>query len=293
MSMFITADSISDAWVETLESVNSEQGGTATHLMVTVSSPQQGDDPTVSSVINRVLLERDKHGVLTVANTLFPISLYNNPGFSWSPELTPDDGAALDEAAAELYAAYLDSLPTLKRVRANSGGTYFARMVSWPGKTATGTNQLSNRIEALRKERSNRRRASNASDIAVAGEADGADEAGVGGLLEQYAVSDTRTRGFPCLVHIDISVRNGALSLLGVYRHWHLITRGYGNLVGLARLQQFLCQQTGFATGELAIVAGHANAEHSDYSGRSGVRAILDEVATARSNGTAQGLASA
>ena len=79
------------------------------------------------------------------------------------------------------------------------------------------------------------------------------------------------------MVHIDISVRNGALSLLAVYRHWHLITRGYGNLVGLARLQEFLCQQTGFKPGELAVVAGHANAERTEYSGKSGVAAILKD----------------
>ncbi len=80
-------------------------------------------------------------------------------------------------------------------------------------------------------------------------------------------------------MHIDISVREGKLSLLAVYRHWHLITRGgYGNLVGLARLQEFLCQQTGFKPGgELAVVAGHANAEREDYSGKSGVLDIVND----------------
>lgn len=282
MSAYVAAESISEAWVEALGAVNSAQEGTATHLMVTVAAPHPRADPVVTEVVNRALLRRGKHGVATVANTLFPSALYNDPGFSWSPDLAPDTVAHLDAAARDLYDAYLASLPTLMRIPANRGGTYFSRMISWPGRTATGTNQLMKRIDGLRSDNRRGLRASNASDIALAGEADGAEGSGAGGLLEEYAVSDTRTRGFPCLVHIDISVRSGAMSVLGVYRNWYLITRGYGNLIGLARLQQFLCQQTGYGTGELAVIAGHANAEHSDYSGRSGVHAILDDVNSAR-----------
>ncbi|MPV35972.1 thymidylate synthase family protein [Georgenia subflava] len=274
MSLHISAQLLSDAWVQVLAAVNAEPRGTATHALVSISAPQEGAHMGVSHVVDSVLRDEDKHGVITVANTIFPSALYNDPGFDWSAELSDEEAALLDTAARELYVAYLDSLPTLQRVYANQSGTYFARMISWPGKTATGTNQLATRIEALRGERRQRRKTSNFSDIALAGEVDGA-----GGGLEEYAVSDNRTRGFPCLVHIDISVREGALAILGVYRHWHLITRGYGNLIGLARLQAFLCQQTGFAPGELAVVAGHANAERSDYSGKSGVAKILTDAA--------------
>lgn len=272
MSLHIATRHLSEAWAQVLEAVNASPGGTATNAMVSISAPQEGAHAGVSEVVDRALRAREKHPVLTVANTLFPSALYNDPGVDWSPDLPREAAEQLDIAAEELYEAYLDSLPTLKRVHANKAGTYFSRMISWPGKTSTGTNQLSNRVRALRREHELGRRFSNASDIAVAGEADEA-----GGVIEEYVVSDTRTRGFPCLVHIDISVREGALSLLGVYRHWHLLTRGYGNLIGLARLQEFLCQQTGYLPGELAVVAGHANAEHSDYSGRAGVAAILAE----------------
>lgn len=270
MSKYLTGRDLSSVWVDTVESVTTEPGGTATNVMVVVSAPQDGAEAGVTAVVDETLRSHGKHGVLTVANTLFPLKLYNDPGFAWAPGLPGEAVAQLDSAAAELYAAYLDSLPTLQRVSANRGGTYFSRMIAWPGKTSTGTNQLERRIRALRSEHAQGRSASNASDITVDGEADGA-----GGSLEEYVVSDTRTRGFPCLVHIDISVRQGKLSLLAVYRHWHLITRGYGNLIGLVRLQEYLCQQTGYEIGELAVVAGHANAEHSDYGGRRGVATIL------------------
>lgn len=276
MSLHVAAQGLSDAWVQMLAAVNAEAHGTATHALVSVSAPQQGAHVGVSGAVEKVLRERNKHSVTTVSNTIFPSALYNDPGIDWSSQLSDEDATRLDVAASELYEAYLELMPTLRRVYANQSGTYFARMISWPGKTSTGANQLATRIDALRNERRQHRSSSNFSDIALAGEADGA-----GGGLEEYAVSDNRTRGFPCLVHIDISVREGALSLLGVYRHWHLITRGYGNLIGLARLQEFLCQQTGFESGELAVVAGHANAERGDYSGKSGVDLILANAAEA------------
>lgn len=280
MSLHISAQHISEAWIQALETVNSKPHGTATHALVSISAPHEGAHTEVSKVVDLALRGRAKHGVFTVANTIFPSALYHDPGLDWSAELSSEETALLDDAATELYEAYLETLPTLRRIHANRAGTYFSRMISWPGKSVTGTNQLAARIEALRSERRRHVKTSNFSDIALAGEADG-----VGGGLEEYAVSDTRTQGFPCLVHIDISVRAGALSLLAVYRHWHLITRGYGNLIGLARLQEFLCQQTGFTVGELGVVAGHANAEHSDYSGKSGVAEILADAKAALGSG--------
>lgn len=277
MSLHISTQFLSDAWIEVLTAVNAEAGGTATHALVSISEPQAGAWGEVTGVVDRVLATRSKHAVTTVANTIFPAAVYNDPGLEWSKDLPEEGVAQLDEAADELYRTYLELLPTLQQVYANQGGTYFSRMISWPGKTSTGVNQLATRIEALRKENLQRRLASNFSDISVAGEADDA-----GGALEEFAVSDNRTRGFPCLVHIDISVRDGALSILGVYRHWHLITRGYGNLIGLARLQRFLCQHTGYRPGELAVIAGHANAERGDYSGKAGVDRILSDAAAVR-----------
>lgn len=254
-----------------LAAVNAQPHGTATHALLSITGPQVPAHAGVSEVVGGTLLARQKHGVITVANTIFPAALYRDPGFDWSADLPPEDIAQLDGSAQALYENYLESLPTLQRVRANQGGTYFSRMISWPGRRSNGTNQLATRIAALRNERGRKRRASNFSDIAIAGEADGA-----GGGLEEFAVSDNRTQGFPCLVHIDLSVRENSLSLLAVYRHWHLITRGYGNLIGLARLQKFLCQQTGYSVGELGVIAGHANAERDTYSGRGGVERVLE-----------------
>ncbi|GAA4369633.1 hypothetical protein [Agromyces bauzanensis] len=263
------ARGISEAWVEVLEAMNAEPDGTATNVMVTIPAPSSADQVAVRRVLDEELRKRGNHEVSTVANTLFPSAFYMPPDFAWSPELPQAQVDELDAAASSLYAEYLEILPLLTRVQANKGGTYFSRMIAWPGKVGPGTNQLHERVTYLRSELTHGRRTSNASDLVIAGDGEG-----VG--IQEYAATDRRTRGFPCLVHIDLSVHKGTLALTAIYRHWHLITRAYGNMLGLARLQEFMCQQTGLAVGELVVIAGYANAEHSEYGGRSGVTALLE-----------------
>lgn len=268
------AQGISEAWIDVLADINALPNGTATNVMLTIPAPASPDQQAVRLVLDEELRQRGNHAVATVANTLFPTAFYAPPAFDWTPELPQAQIDELDEAANSLYREYLEILPSLTRVPANNRGTYFSRMIAWPGKVGAGVNQLQERITFLRSEHGNSRRTSNASDLVIAGDAEG-----VG--IQEYAATDRRPRGFPCLVHIDLSVHNGTLSLTALYRHWHLITRAYGNMIGLTRLLEFLCQQTGFAVGELVIVAGYANAEHSDYGGKSGVTNLLDRARAA------------
>ena len=53
------------------------------------------------------------------------------------------------------------------------------------------------------------------------------------GLRREHDANDTRVRAFPCLVHLDVSLLDNRLHLLAVYRDWHLISKAYGNLIGL------------------------------------------------------------
>ncbi|WP_439592036.1 hypothetical protein [Microbacterium sp.] len=275
MSRYVQpARGLSEAWIDVLAAMNAEPGGTATNVMVTIPAPAPADEPAVRLVLDRELKRRGNHQVATVANTLFPSAFYVPPDFAWAADLPQPQVDELNIAAQELYSSYLEVLPSLKRVHANSGGTYFSRMIAWPGKVGPGINQLDERIAYLRSERTNGRGTSNASDLVIAGDGEG-----VG--IQEYAATDRRTRGFPCLVHIDLSVHQGSLSLTALYRHWHLVTRAYGNMLGLARLQEFLCQQTGLAVGELVVIAGYANAERDQYGGKSGVSALIEQARTA------------
>lgn len=266
MSLYIPPQpNISQAWLETL-SVVSARGGRAVNVLTTVTDPAADEMPGIREAVDRYLYPHVRRNaqiqtVQTVANTIFPNSGYRYSGPSYSVNMSEADVEALDRAADQLYGRYKALLPTLLKFNGNNRGTYFSRMVSWPGKTGDGRNQLADRIARLRGQRRNS--ADNVNDLVIGGEATFEDPAltDLRGV-QVYAETDTRTRGFPCLVHIDLTVYDDKLSLIATYRHQQLVTKAYGNLVGLARLQRFLSEQTGYPLGELAVMATLADAEH-------------------------------
>lgn len=276
------AESLSEAWLRTVEQVHAA-GGYAVNVMSTVSNPQAPELAEIRQAIDAVLEEGTRagtriQGVDTVAGTIFPSDIYIDPGLVYDPSLKDDDREALDLAANDLYEAYLDMLPVLTTDPANARGTYFGRMVSWPGKTGGGSNQLADRITTLRRAHDLNQRKRNLEDIAIGGEAEGLIDDSLAGV-QVYAANDRRSRGFPCLVHIDLTVFEGRLSMAAVYRHQYLVTKAYGNLLGLSRLLSFLAQQSGYSVGELVVHATMADTEHGTYT-----KAGLSElIAAARS----------
>lgn len=253
-----SASTVSEAWLASLETAVATPGGRVVHLVSTVTEPGT-EIPEVRQALDHVLDGAGMQSVDTVAETIFPTSLYTDPGFEWAADIDGERVASLDDAASGLYAAYEDILPLLRTVHANRSGTYFSRMITWPGKEPGGTNQLQLRIEALRGQQRAGRRRNNTLDIDIAADSLAGGPAG----LQVYAVRDRRTRGFPCLTHIDLTLHEGRLHCTAVYRHQYLVEKAYGNLVGLSALLRFLCQQSGYSVGELCIHATMADAQLS------------------------------
>src|SRR3954453_2507767 len=151
MSVLVSADSISEAWGKTLAVARRAPRGRQAHVITAVQNPGL-EIPGVREALDQVLANAGSHSVDTVAETIFPSSLYPDPGFDWSPDLLADRESDLDAAANTLYESYADILPLLRTVDANKSGTYFSRMITWPGKEAGGTNQLQMRVARLRAE---------------------------------------------------------------------------------------------------------------------------------------------
>lgn len=263
------AESLSEAWLRTLEQVHAS-GGYAINVMSTVTNPLAPEDAGIRDAIDSILDGGNRAGtrvqeVETVAGTIFPYDLYVDPQLVYSSGLEEADRKTLDLAASDLYQAYLDMLPILITDPANARGTYFGRMVSWPGKTGGGRNQLADRVTTLRRAHDLSQRKRNLEDIAIGGEGEGLTDDSLAGV-QVYAASDRRSRGFPCLVHIDLTVFDGRLSMAAVYRHQYLVTKAYGNLLGLSRLLGFLAQQSGYTVGELVVHATMADTEQGTYS---------------------------
>jgi hypothetical protein len=282
VSELVSAANVSAAWIRTLEAARAAPGGRRAHLVTAVADPGH-EIQGVRHALDTALTARGLWSIDTVAETIFPTSLYRDPHYTWTPASTPAETKQLDDAAAELYDTYLDILPLLRTMRANKQGTYFSRMITWPGKEAGGTNQLALRVKRLRSEARLNHRTLNTLDIDVAADALAAEEPPIEGV-QVYAVSDVRTRSFPCLTHIDLTLLNGELHCTAVYRHQYLVEKAYGNLVGLANLMRFLAQQGGCAVGELVVHATLADSQPRVFPG--GLQPLLDAVNLALSEAT-------
>jgi len=278
------AESVSEAWLRTLEHVHAA-GGYAINVMSTVTNPLAPEDLSIRKAIDVVLDGGNRAGtrvqeVDTVAGTIFPSDLYIDPRMVYSSDLEEADKKTLDLAASDLYEAYADMLPILVTDPANARGTYFGRMISWPGKTGGGRNQLADRVTTLRRAHDLNQRKRNLEDIVIGGEGEGLIDGSLAGV-QVYAANDRRSRGFPCLVHIDLTVFDGRVSMAAVYRHQYLVTKAYGNLLGLSRLLGFLAQQSGYAVGELVVHATMADTEQGTYT-----KAGLTDLIAAERTGT-------
>lgn len=251
--------SVSEAWLLSLERTAAADSGRAVHVISTVTEPGT-EVEAVRRVLDGALDAAGAQSVDTVAETIFPASLYPDPGVEWSVGLVAAQRGVLDAAAESLYDAYVGMLPLLRTVNANKSGTYFSRMITWPGKEAGGVNQLTARVEHLRAQHAAGRRTNNTLDIDMAADALGDDEDVRG--LQVYAPTDRRTRGFPCLTHIDLTLYESRLHMTAVYRHQYLIDKAYGNLLGLSWLMRFLCQQSGHELGELVVHATLADTQN-------------------------------
>ena len=251
------ARTLSEAWLWGLNATL-DRGGRLVHLITTIADP--GDEiREVREVLDGALKGSDCQSVDTVARTIFPRSLYDDPGLDWTPGMDNKMEQAIDTAAEQLYDRYSAILPLLRTHKANVRGTYFSRMISWPGKEEGGYNQLKERIARLRSEHINGRRTHNTLDVDLSAYCAPESQPPIG--VQVYAVEDRRIRAFPCLVHVDFTLFEGRLHCTAVYRHHYFVSKAYGNYLGLSWLMQFLCQQSGFALGELVIHSTLADAE--------------------------------
>jgi hypothetical protein len=243
MAVFISEKDVSSAWVAALDALVA-RGGDAVNLTVAIADPT-AEHEGVRNALDGFIAERRRTKrnsvqlVSTVANTLFPVAWYR-------PErLGPD-------AAEHLYELERVSRPVSRR--RNKRGTYFGRMVAWPGKNEE-FNQLDQAIHRLRTARERRHQRGHDYEVGLTTPAD---EIAVPVFVPG---TDRYTQGFPCLSHLSFSLLHGVVNLLAVYRSHDFISRAYGNYLGLGRVLHFVAQESGWPAGELTCVSASATAE--------------------------------
>ncbi len=160
-----------------------------------------------------------------VANTIFPISLWN-----------PNADRRL------LYKRYRRICPRILRHRSNRNGVYFQRFIAYGGGSCTqgGVNQLEHIIQTWH--RGNHRRS--------------ALQAAVFDPLTDH--THQRQRGFPCLQQVAFAGKNGGLSVTGFYATQYIFERAYGNYLGLFRLGRFMAHEMKLRLEQVICVASPA-----------------------------------
>jgi hypothetical protein len=260
MAIFVSEKDVSTAWVAALDALM-RGGGDAVNLTVSIADPT-AEDGDIRRILDRFIAEQRQERsvklVSTVANTLFPTSWY-----------LPDRLG--EKAAAHLYE--LERITRGVSRRRNPRGTYFERMVAWPGHGNREFNQLDQAIRRLRSAATRGYQRGHEYEVGVAMPSD---EVAVPVFV---AGKDVSTRGFPCLSHISFSLLHGVVHMLAVYRTHDFVSRAYGNYLGLGRVLQFVAHEAGLPAGELTCVSASATAE--TYRGASfgveRVRTLLDD----------------
>lgn len=270
MASLIRETTLSEAWAAAL-SATLDSGGRTVNLCV--AWPGLEEDGQIREAVDRFLADRRKEflsnrakngqwavwSIETVANTIFPIDLY-------MPELG-------EEALTRFTELYLEGRNFARAV--SPEGEYCERLVAWPG-VGGPINQLAVVARKLRRIRAAGRlgRGALSSDYEIGvGHPDDAVD-----LRVQAPGLNNSPYGFPCLSHISLTIHDGALHLSALYRNQHLVRKGYGNYLGLARLGWALAQEAGLPLGEMFVLATHADAEVGSARGfgRQALQALAD-----------------
>jgi hypothetical protein len=204
------------------------------------------ETPAIRTALDALLQRRTDQTIETVANTIFPDSL-------WNP-------AAGRE---QLFKRYERIKGRLKEASPkNRHGIYFERMIA--GGRKDEPNQLRDAISMFLSRDGVRR---SALQIAI--------------FDPSRDHSTSAQLGFPCLQHVTFAPYRGALNVNAFYATQYLVERGYGNYLGLCRLGRFVAHELGLPLGRLTCLVGIAQCDGSKGD-LAKIFKVLDKTVAAR-----------
>jgi thymidylate synthase len=221
-------------------------GDEAYNVVIDVQDPwtHNDDDNEIISLVDRFLREHGQNPIITVANTIFPQSLYEAHG---SPEF---------------YSVYLRDFDRLSGTK--RWGRYFERMTRHYKLSGDTYNPLQELINKMRRQEGAGRRYSSAYELAV-----------------YDPLRDGRSlRGGQCLSFLSFKLHpKDGLLLTAMYRNHTYLSRCLGNLIGLGRLQAFVAKEANVKLGSLTCVSTHAELESGSGWGMTEARELVHEAA--------------
>ncbi|WP_437486758.1 hypothetical protein WME75_04430 [Sorangium sp. So ce1014] len=232
----IQGTTLAQSWLDACEHLLAQPGWVDTTVVLHIKEPARvrRHDKAVAEALDAFLIAHDQYNSHTVAETIFPGYEYVHRGL---------DG---------VYKSYPDEIfPRIKdHPQFRHWGTYAHRLLRRTDCNGREYNPLAELIKKMRQK--NPVRASY--------------EVGLGFGFDLATYDDDEDRGSrlggPCLSHLSFKLIGGKVHLTVMYRSHYYIQRAYGNLLGLARLQAFVAEQVGVATGPLVCHSTMAVLEH-------------------------------
>lgn len=239
--LLMNNNNLTGAWCDVLEHFCNHSGLDISPLVMSLTDFDES--PEVRTVIEQSLRASGLPGITTVAETIFPQSLYMMCEFD----------------RKELYAQYMKNYPRIRRIDAgNNRGTYFQRLIAYQAGDKE-VNQLEVIINSLLDTKVKRRSKLQASIFDP-----GKDH--TTGMFQK----------FPCLQHVTFyKSEKGGLVLNSFYAVQHFYRRAYGNWLGLIYLGKFIAQETGLNFERMNCFIG---VEHLDEITKTEASKLLAEI---------------
>jgi hypothetical protein len=230
----IEETNLSYAWARAFLHVKDNSGKEISPLLISLTGFTNGmpdEDQSIREALDNCLMAKNKQKVHTVANTIFPSSLWRLSKYN----------------RKRFFEIYLEALPRYKALEPskNRFGLYFERLIAFSPDPRKG-NQLEYIISQY-KSRSNVRK-----------------------TMLQASIFDpdrdhdpAAQRPFPCLQHVTFVPHNKdkSLTLNAFYATQQLFDKAYGNYLGLCRLGNFMAHEMGLTFGRMNCFIGVAKLE--------------------------------
>lgn len=212
MEHLIKGATISSVWAKMFNIVMNNPGKELSPVLIVlqdVNPVESEQKDNISEKLNEIYLKRGLNQINTVANTIFPLSLYKLARFN----------------REKFFLNYQALVPRMKALdNRNKNGLYFERLVDYDG--SGNLNQLDFIIREFTGRAGVRRSLLQASIFDPKRD-----------HTRQAQVS------FPCLQHVSFTYQGSNLYVNAFYATQQLFDKAYGNLLGLVRLGNFMSRE--------------------------------------------------
>ncbi|HWI81571.1 hypothetical protein [Ramlibacter sp.] len=246
-----------EAWLDTVGKIT--PGGRVYNLITEIAQPMAvtPQSRAVEAIVDRELRDNGHQPLVTVAETIFPMTEYKQRGLQ----------GVFD---------YPNTIfPLIRSVAANNRGTYALRLVQRRCSDGTLLNPLELMIDKMKAwlAREATRRAIYEIDVGL--------EAAE---LKFYdaEIDNANHIGGQCLSHLSFKLGdNSELYLTAMYRYQYMLQKGLGNYKGLASLQAVVARELGIEVGPLVVHATLAFLDVSTVGGMNKYNALVSKCSEA------------